>query len=151
MLKTEELTESNIDDFFRETHVMELRVAERMIELRDAHKEVFDLMDKLSEDEKEIADRKSAVKKFLIDRKDYDVHEDEGCLLRYSLTKISRIDAPDLDKVPEKYKKVETVADVDKALDNYRLTGQLPDGFVDKSYCRLNWKSTSDGGVVNAD
>lgn len=151
MAKTEELTESNFDDFVRETHAMELQVAQQMCELRDTHREVFDLMDKLSADEKEIADRKSAIKSFLINREDYDVHEDTGYRLRYSLTKISRIDVPDLDKVPEKYKKVETVADIDKALDDYRLTGQLPDGFIDKSYCRLNWKPTSKGDIVNAD
>lgn len=117
----------------------EKSLATRLKSLKDDYPEVFDELDAISKADKEVACRKTAIKSELVKRKDFDIHE-ENPSVRVSVSRITRVVAPDIEKVPTEYLKVETVADEKKATEYLRVMGEPPEGFVDKSIYRLNWK-----------
>lgn len=118
----------------------EKSLAKRMDDLKTKHPKVFAELDAISEAQKEVDALKATLKSYLESRHDYDVYEAGG--VRASVSKIVKIGVEDINRVPNEYKKTETVvvADEKKVMEEYKVFGTLPDGFVDKSYSRLNWK-----------
>ena len=118
----------------------EKSLARRLDDLKQSHPQVFAELDEIERAHKEVESLKATVKTYLDEQKDYDVH-DEGDV-RVSISRIVRIGVEDIDKVPDEYKETQTlvVANEKKAEEHLRLYGTLPEGFVDKSYSRFNWK-----------
>ena len=117
----------------------EKALAKAMDALKTQHPDVFVELDKLSARQKEVDTRKSKLKSRLEKAKDYDVYDTK--VARVSLTEIVRIDVDDIEKVPTEYKENKVVANIKKAENHFRLYGNLPEGFINKSYSRLNWRN----------
>ncbi|MDP4226020.1 MAG: hypothetical protein Q8910_06535 [Bacteroidota bacterium] len=83
-----------------------------------------------------IDDIKAQVKQTLIDAEYTDVLEND--LFKISITKVSHPKVVDVDKVPKKYQK--TQPDTDKIKKDFDLYGTLPEGVIDGSFYKLNWK-----------
>ena len=124
----------------------EKSLARRLDNLQQKNPEVFAELDEIEKARKEVESLKATVKTYLDEQKDYDVH-DEG-EVRVSLSRIVKIAVGDIDKVPDEYKETQTlvVANEKKAEEHLRIYGTLPEGFIDKSYSRFNWKVK--GGLV---
>lgn len=127
----------NPEDVARELAELEEQTNKREEELKSKYPEVFvELLD-IARARGECEELKRELKSLLIARDDLDNHEVDG--RKYSVSKIVRLEADNIDLVPEEFKSVQVVADTKKAQDYYKLMGVAPDGFKDKSYHRLNW------------
>lgn len=126
------------DKLAREITELEKSVDERERKLQNEFPEVFRELLKIEVDKAEIEKLKKELKSFLIEDDDLDTHEVEG--RKYSVSKITRLEVENIEKVPAEFKMVREVADEKKAQDYYKLMGEVPDGFKDKSYHKLNWK-----------
>lgn len=107
-------------------------------ELKNEYPDVFKELLKIEADRGRINELKDDLKSLLISRDDLDTYQVDGH--KFSVSKIIKLEAVDMDKVPAEFKSVREVADEKKAQDYYKLMGVAPDGFKDKSYHRLNWK-----------
>lgn len=127
----------NPEDVARELAELEEQTNKREEELKSKYPEVFvELLD-IARARGECEELKRELKSLLIARDDLDNHEVDG--RKYSVSKIVRLEADNIDLVPDEFKSVQVVADTKKAQDYYKLMGVAPDGFKDKSYHRLNW------------
>lgn len=81
---------------------------------------------------------KDAVKAKLIADKDFDLHEVGQ--LRVSVSAVANVKVVDMDKVPDDFKEVKTVADTKKAKEYLKVMKRVPEGFEDTSFYRLNWR-----------
>lgn len=117
----------------------EKSLAKQLDALKENNPAVFAELDKISNAQKEVDKLKAALKSYLEEEKDYDVHEVGN--VRVSISRITKIAVGDIEEVPADFKETKTmeVANEKKAGDYLRLYGSLPKGFVDKSYSRFNW------------
>lgn len=119
----------------RQKHLESLKA-----QFRAEHQDVMAEYDKFDEEEAVINKLKNTIKQKLVDNKDFDVHEEFADNVRVSVSRIPRVEVADLEHVPDSFKRVETVADTKKASEYLRVMGEAPEGFIDKSYHRLNWR-----------
>lgn len=108
-------------------------------ELRSQYPDIMAKLDAIKDGMADIGSRKEAIKKRLIAAGDYDTHVVLG--LRFGVSKVVKMTVADIEKVPEEFKVYRAVADEKKAADHYKLTGEVPEGFTDKSYNKLNWRA----------
>lgn len=94
----------------------------------------------------ELQKLKDAVKNKLIEDKDFDLHEVGD--LRVSVSAVANVKVVDMDKVPDDFKEVKTVADIKKAKEYLKVMKKVPEGFEDTSFYRLNWR-INDASVNN--
>lgn len=113
----------------------------RVKKLEKDYPEVLTEIKQIDKAREEIQMLKTSLKKSLEEKQDYDVYEESG--VRVSVTKVAKVAVEDIDQVPEDYKETKVVADEKKALEYLRVFGDVPSGFVEKSYSRLNWREMS--------
>ena len=94
----------------------------------------------------EVQKLKDAVKAKLIADKDFDLHEVGQ--LRVSVSAVANVKVTDMEKVPDDFKEVKTVADIKKAKEYLKVMKRVPEGFEDASFYRLNWR-INDASVEN--
>lgn len=121
-----------------EIEELERSCDDRERQLKNEYPDVFKELLKIEADRGRINELKDDLKSLLISRDDLDTYQVDGH--KFSVSKIIKLEAVDMDKVPAEFKSVREVADEKKAQDYYKLMGVAPDGFKDKSYHRLNWK-----------
>ena len=121
-----------------EIEELERSCDERERHLQEQYPEVFKELLKIQADRGRIIELKDDLKSLLINRDDLDTYQVDGH--KFSVSKIIKLEAQDMDKIPADFKAVREVADEKKAQDYYKLMGTPPEGFKDKSYHRLNWK-----------
>lgn len=90
----------------------------------------------------ELQKMKDDVKDELIKRKDFDLHKVDG--VKVSVSRIIKVAVDDIDKVSDDFKETKVVANEKKAQEYIKVMGEIPAGFVDKSYHRLTWKDTNE-------
>lgn len=122
----EELVQTERDLFDRKKDI-EMRYPDLAHELRE--------MDRLTN---RVEALKQDLKQALVEEDDYDIHEVDG--KKYSVSKVVKLAVDNIDLVPAEFKSVMEVANEKKAQDYYKLFGDVPAGFVDKSYNKLNYK-----------
>lgn len=113
----------------------------RVKKLEKDYPDVLTEIKQIDKAREEIQVLKASLKKSLEEEQDYDVYEESG--VRVSVTKVAKVAVEDIDQVPEAYKETKVVADEKKALEYLRVFGEVPAGFVEKSYSRLNWREMS--------
>lgn len=128
-----------VDDLIRVAIRIEQQAEERLASLKKDNPAIFAELDAIDNEMKEVDAIKASVKRELISDEDFDTHDEfEG--VSVSVTKVARLEVYNIDQVPEALKEVRTVANEQKALNHYKLSGEVPEGFVDKSYYRLTWR-----------
>ena len=100
--------------------------------------DVFKQIKAIEKAREEVQKLKDAVKAKLIEDKDFDLHEVGN--LRVSVSAVANVKVVDMDKVPEDFKEVKTVADTKKAKEYLKVMKRVPEGFEDASFYRLNWR-----------
>lgn len=117
----------------------------RQAQLEDAKQELYreypgvdELLAKIEYLEKSIEAEKANLKSALVSEEDFDIHECEG--IKYSVSKVVKLAVKNIDLVPAEFKSTMEVADEKKAQSFYKLYGEPPTGFDDKSYVKLNIK-----------
>ena len=100
--------------------------------------DVFKQIKAIEKAREEVQKLKDAVKNKLIENKDFDLHEVGN--LRVSVSAVANVKVVDMDKVPEDFKEVKTVADIKKAKEYLKVMKRVPEGFEDTSFYRLNWR-----------
>ena len=100
--------------------------------------DVFKQIKAIEKAREEVQKLKDAVKAKLIENKDFDLHEVGN--LRVSVSAVANVKVVDMDKVPEDFKEVKTVADTKKAKEYLKVMKRVPEGFEDTSFYRLNWR-----------
>ena len=100
--------------------------------------DVFKQIKAIEKAREEVQKLKDAVKNKLIENKDFDLHEVGN--LRVSVSAVANVKVVDMDKVPEDFKEVKTVADTKKAKEYLKVMKRVPEGFEDTSFYRLNWR-----------
>ena len=118
------VTESELDD--------QLKALERQ------NPDVFKQIKAIESARAEVQKLKDAVKAKLIADKDFDLHEVGQ--LRVSVSAVANVKVVDMDKVPDDFKEVKTVADTKKAKEYLKVMKRVPEGFEDASFYRLNWR-----------
>lgn len=108
--------------------------------------DVFKQIKAIEKAREEVQKLKDAVKAKLIENKDFDLHEVGN--LRVSVSAVANVKVVDMDKVPEDFKEVKTVADTKKAKEYLKVMKRVPEGFEDTSFYRLNWR-INDGEADN--
>lgn len=121
-----------------EIEELEKSIEERELELQREYPEVFKELLKIEADKGHVLELKDDLKSLLVNRDDLDTYQVDGH--KFSVSRIIKLEAQDMDKIPAEFKSVREVADEKKAQDYYKLMGVAPEGFKDKSYHRLNWK-----------
>lgn len=130
--------DGNIDDMIQSIISAERRVNDELAHLRAEYERVFEQYDKLTKEQEEVERMKEAVKVRLIEEEDFDLHKVDG--YKISVCPVVKLAVLDEDKVADKYKSTEVVVNLKKAQDYKKLSGELPEGFLDKTYHRLTWK-----------
>lgn len=125
-------------DIANEIEELEKSIEEREQALQREYPQVFTELLAIESDRGKVEGLKKDLKSLLVAREDFDTYEVDGH--KFSVSKITRLEADNLDRVPAEFKSVREVADEKKAQDYYKLMGTPPEGFKDKSYHRLNWK-----------
>lgn len=110
--------------------------------LEHQHPEVFKQIKAIEDARCELQRLKDAIKAKLIEEKDFDLHQVGN--LRVSVSAVSNVKVVDIDKVPEDFKEVKTVADVKKAKEYLKVMKHVPEGFEDTSFYRLNWRMSDE-------
>ena len=100
--------------------------------------DVFKQIKAIEKAREEVQKLKDAVKAKLIEDKDFDLHEVGN--LRVSVSAVANVKVTDIDKVPDDFKEVKTVADTKKAKEYLKVMKRVPEGFEDASFYRLNWR-----------
>lgn len=123
-------------------------IAEKERELRteldklvSSNPDIFKQKELLEAQLDELQRMKDEVKAELIKRKDFDLHKVGG--VKVSVSRIVKVAVGNIDKVPDDFKSTMVVADEKKAQEYIKVMGEIPEGFVDKSYHRLTWKDTN--------
>lgn len=130
--------DGNIDDMIHSIIGAERRVNIELKRLKEEYKQVFERYDSLVKEQEEIEHMKATVKDRLIEDEDFDLHKVDG--YKISVCPVVKLAVQDEDAIDEKYKSTEVVVNVKKAQDYKKLSGRLPEGFVDKTYHRMIWK-----------
>lgn len=104
--------------------------------------DVFKQIKAIEQARAEVQKLKEAVKNKLIETKDFDLHEVGN--LRVSVSAVANVKVVDMDKVPDDFKEVKTVADTKKAKEYLKVMKRVPEGFEDTSFYRLNWRITDE-------
>lgn len=110
-------------------------------ELYARYPDVFEQIKIIEEQSKELDKLKEAIKQRLIDEDDFDAHEIGDFVV--SVSAVAKIKVVDIDKVPDDFKEVKTVVNEKKAREYLKLMHRPPEGCVDNSFYRLNWRDTS--------
>ena len=129
------------NDIAKEIQVISTTENELDVQLKTLerqHPEVFDQLKAIDKARAEVQRLKDAVKEKLIAEKDFDLHEVGR--LRVSVSAVANVKVTDIDKVPEDFKEVKTVADIKKAKEYLKVMKRVPEGFEDASFYRLNWR-----------
>lgn len=112
--------------------------------IEQAHPEVFAQIKQINEQKAAVDALWEKLKEKLIEQGDTDVHEvvegDYTC--RFSISKTSKVNVVDIDKVPAEFVETKKVADPAKLKGYYELYGEVPEGCEDKSFYRLNKRIT---------
>lgn len=109
-----------------------------LAELHAKYPEVFTQIQAIEDAYAEVGKLKDAVKEKLIEQGDFDLHRIGN--LRVSVSKTAKVKVKNIDEVEDKYKSTEVVVDEKKAREYLKVMGELPAGFEDASFYRLNWK-----------
>lgn len=131
---------NTVDDSIKDIISAEKEVNKKLNDLKSRFKHVFDELETLTVQLDELAKAKEEIKAALIANEDFDLHKVDG--VKVSVCPVVKLEVEDIDKVEDKYKSTEVVADVKKAQEAKKLFGELPAGFKDKTYYRFGWKDT---------
>lgn len=131
---------NQVDNVIKDIVTKTKEVEKKINDLKFKYKHVFDEMDTLLAQMDELERAKSEVKAMLIEAEDFDLHK--VGTVKVSVCPITKLEVEDIDKVDDKYKSTEVVADVKKAQEVKKLLGEVPEGFKDKTYHRFTWKDT---------
>ena len=112
-------------------------VAERS-QLLSSNPAVFSQLEKIDEQLAQVQKMKDDVRAELIKNKDYDLHKVGN--LKVSIINIAKVAVENIDDVPSEFKETKVVANEKKAQEYLKVMGEVPAGFVDKSYQRFSWK-----------
>lgn len=123
--------------------IQDIAVAENELDnqlktLERQNPDVFKQIKAIEQARAEVQKLKDAVKAKLIADKDFDLHEVGQ--LRVSVSAVANVKVVDMDKVPDDFKEVKTVADTKKAKEYLKVMKRVPEGFEDTSFYRLNWR-----------
>lgn len=134
-----------VDDITRE--IINISTAESELDnqlkaLERQNPDVFKQIKAIEDARAEVQKLKDAVKNKLIEDKDFDLHEVGN--LRVSVSAVANVKVTDIDKVPDDFKEVKTVADTKKAKEYLKVMKRVPEGFEDTSFYRLNWRITDE-------
>lgn len=109
-----------------------------LAQLHAEYPQVFEQIENIENAYTEVQKLKDAVKEKLIAAEDFDLHRIGK--LRVSVSKTAKVKVKDIDAVPDDFKATEVVANEKKAREFLKVMGELPAGFEDASFYRLNWK-----------
>ena len=131
------------DNDFITKEIQDISVTENELDnqlkaLERQNPDVFKQIKAIEKAREEVQKLKDAVKAKLIENKDFDLHEVGN--LRVSVSAVANVKVVDMDKVPEDFKEVKTVADTKKAKEYLKVMKRVPEGFEDTSFYRLNWR-----------
>ena len=112
-------------------------VAERS-QLLSSNPAVFSQLEKIDEQLAQVQKMKDDVRAELIKSKDYDLHKVGN--LKVSISNIAKVAVENIDDVPSEFKETKVVANEKKAQEYLKVMGEVPAGFIDKSYQRFSWK-----------
>lgn len=118
--------------------VAESELDDQLKALERQNPDVFKQIKAIESARAEVQKLKDAVKAKLIADKDFDLHEVGQ--LRVSVSAVANVKVVDMDKVPDDFKEVKTVADTKKAKEYLKVMKRVPEGFEDASFYRLNWR-----------
>lgn len=99
---------------------------------------VFKQLDSINVQLDELQKMKEEVKAELINNKDFDLHKVGN--LKVSISNIAKVVVDDITQVPDEFKETKVVANEKKAQEYLKVMGEVPAGFINKSYQRFSWK-----------
>lgn len=132
------MPEDNITKEIKAISVSESELDNQLKTLERQNPDVFKQIRAIEQARAEVQKLKDAVKAKLIENKDFDLHEVGD--LRVSVSAVANVKVVDMDKVPDDFKEVKTVADTKKAKEYLKIMKRVPEGFEDTSFYRLNWR-----------
>lgn len=131
----------NVDGLIESVARKEAELNAKIADLKSKYKQTFDDLEALTVQLDECVKAKEEIKALLIQREDFDLHKAGG--MKVSVCPIVKLEVEDIDKVDDKFKSTEVVADVKKAQEAQKLFGETPEGFKDKTYYRMTWKDAN--------
>ena len=132
------MPEDNMTKEIKAISVSESELDNQLKTLERQNPDVFKQIRAIEQARAEVQKLKDAVKAKLIENKDFDLHEVGD--LRVSVSAVANVKVVDMDKVPDDFKEVKTVADTKKAKEYLKIMKRVPEGFEDTSFYRLNWR-----------
>lgn len=132
------MPEDNIANEIMAISITESTLDSQLKALERQNPDVFKQIKAIENARAEVQKLKDAVKEKLIASKDFDLHEVGQ--LRVSVSAVANVKVVDIDKVPDDFKEVKTVADTKKAKEYLKVMKRVPEGFEDTSFYRLNWR-----------
>lgn len=132
------MNQPTINDSVKDIAIIEADVEQQLATLQQQYPDIFKQIEYIEEQKRKVNEFKESIKQRLIDTQDFDLHEVDG--VKISVSKIAKLDVDNINDVPDEFKEVATTANVKKATDYMKVMGEMPKGFKDKSYYRLNWK-----------
>lgn len=136
------LSNDAVEDSIRAILIAEKTVNEQLDKLKTQYEHVFKALDALNAAKENVEEMKAELKDKLIQAEDFDLYKVDG--VKVSVCPVVKLAVADESKVDEKYKSTEVVVDVKKAQEHKKLYGELPEGFLDKTYHRFTWKEETD-------
>lgn len=133
-----EKNQNSIDSELVQIAEKEKGAEQALAQLHAEYPQVFEQMANIENAYAEVQKLKDAVKEKLIASEDFDLHRIGK--LRVSVSKTAKVKVKDIDAVPDDFKSTEVVANEKKAREYLKVMGELPKGFEDASFYRLNWK-----------
>lgn len=132
------MDESPIDGELVQIAEREQSAEQALAKLHQEYPQVFEQMKQIEAAFADVERLKTAVKEKLVKDQDFDLHRIGK--LRVSVSKTAKVKVKDIDAVPEDFKSTEVVVNEKKAREYLKVMGELPAGFEDASFYRLNWK-----------
>lgn len=132
------MDESPIDGELVQIAEREQSAEQALAKLHQEYPQVFEQMKQIEAAFADVERLKTAVKEKLVKDQDFDLHRIGK--LRVSVSKTAKVKVKDIDAVPEDFKSTEVVVNEKKAREYLKVMGELPAGFEDVSFYRLNWK-----------
>lgn len=129
---------SDIDETISQIVAHEHQLRSDLDKLIAQNEQVFKQKDTLEAQLDELQKMKNQVKETLVKNGDFDLHKVGD--VKVSVCKIVKLAVSDMNKVPEEFKSVLTVANEKKAQEYTKVFGKPPEGFEDKSYHRFTWR-----------
>lgn len=126
------------EDVANELLDLEHSIEQRLDILHKEYPEVMRQIEEIEADKDKTETLKKELRSLLVANDDFDAHEVGN--KKFSVSKVIRLEAENMEEIPSEFKVVKEVADEKKAQDYYKLMGEAPKGFKDKSYHKLNWK-----------